>query len=102
MAALYIYTFLAGLFAANGVPNFIKGVMGQSHQTPFGHPSSAMVNVVWGWASLVVAGVLLHFAHPRAHEIRAAALFAVAVLIMSLLLAHAWSAHPEHNTARLK
>ena len=102
MAALYIYTFLAGLFTANGIPNFIKGITGQPHQTPFGHPSSAMVNVIWGWASLVVAGVLLHFAHPRAHEIRAAAVFAVAVLIMSLLLAHAWSIHPEHNKAREK
>ena len=102
MAALYIYTFLAGLFAANGVPHFVKGISGQPHQTPFGRPSSAIVNVIWGWANFVIAGVLLHYAHPRVHEIRAAMLFALAVLIMSLLLAHAWSSHPEHNKPHAK
>jgi hypothetical protein len=102
MAALYIYTFLAGLFAADGVPNFIKGITGQTHQTPFGRPSSAIVNVIWGWANLVVAGVLLYFAHPRVHELRAGAVFAASVLIMSVLLAHAWSDHPEHNKAHTK
>jgi hypothetical protein len=90
MAALYIYSFLAGLFAANGVPHFVKGITGQSFQTPFGRQSSALVNVTWGWSNFVVAGVLLHFAHPRAHEYRAASLFMLAFLIMALLLAHGW------------
>ena len=102
MAALYIYSFLAGLFAANDIPHFVKGIAGAQHQTPFGRPSSAMVNVVWGWANFVVAGVLLHFAHPRAHEFRAATLFMIAVLIMALMLAHAWSTHPSNNKASTK
>lgn len=97
MAGLYIYSFLAGLFAANGVPHFIKGITGREHQTPFGRPSSAIVNVVWGWVNLAVAVILLHFAHPRAHEYRAATLFAFGVLIMALLLAYTWSKHPEFN-----
>ena len=96
-AALYIYSFLAGLFAADGVPHFVKGITGHSHQTPFGLSSSAMVNVIWGWANFVIAAILLYFAHPRAHEFRAGALFALAALIMSLLLAHAWSPRPEHK-----
>ena len=90
MAALYIYSFLAGLFAANGVPHFVKGITGNRFQTPFGRQSSALVNVAWGWASFVLAGILLHFAHPRAHEFRAASLFMLAFLIMALLLAHGW------------
>jgi hypothetical protein len=90
MVALYIYSFLAGLFAADGVPHFIKGITGQKFQTPFGRSSSALVNVAWGWANFVVAGVLLHFAHPRAHEFRAASLFMLGFLIMALLLAHGW------------
>jgi hypothetical protein len=102
MAALYIYTFLAGLFAADGVPHFIKGITGHSHQTPFGNPSSAIVNVIWGWANFVIAGILLHFAHPRAHELRAAGLFALAVLIMSLLLAQAWSSQSKKSKSHTK
>jgi hypothetical protein len=97
LAALYIYSFLAGIFAANGVPHFVKGIVGEHHQTPFGRPSSAMVNVVFGWANFVIAGIFLHFAHPRAHEFRAASLFMLGVLIMALMLAHAWSHHPNNN-----
>ncbi len=96
-AALYIYAFLAGLFAADGIPHFVRGITGHSHQTPFGNPSSAIVNVIWGWVNFVVAGILLHFAHPRVHEYRAAGMFALGVLIMSLLLAFAWSSHSEQN-----
>ena len=85
------------MFAANGVPHFIKGVMGQKHQTPFGNASSAVVNVGWGWINLVVAAILLHFGHVRAHEYRAFVLFAVGALLMSLFSANIWSKHPEYN-----
>jgi hypothetical protein len=102
MVALFIYSFLAGLFAAMGVPHFIKGITGQPHQTPFGTPSSAIINVLWGWVNFVVAIILLHFAHSRAHEVRAGSMFALGVLVMALLLAHAWSKHPDHNKPRSK
>lgn len=97
MFTLYLYSFLAGLLAANGVPNFVKGITGAQHQTPFGQPSSAIVNVAWGWANFVVAAVLLHFAHPWAHLYRASGLFAIGALLMGLFLAYVWSAHPAAN-----
>jgi hypothetical protein len=97
MWQLYVFSFLAGLFAANGVPHFVKGGFGQKHRTPFGKPSSALVNVCWGWSNLVIAVIFLHFAHVRAHEYRAFTIFAISVLIMTILNAIVWSRHLEYN-----
>jgi len=97
MFQLYIFSFLAGLLAANGAPHFIKGVIGQKHQTPFGKASSAVVNVCWSWINFVAAAIFLYFAHVQAHEYRAFVLFAVGVLLMSLFSAIVWSKHPEYN-----
>ena len=97
MWQLYVFSFLAGLFAANGVPHFIKGVVGQKHQTPFGKSSSAVVNVCWGWVNFIVAVIFLHFCHIRTDEYGAFALLVVGVLFMSLFNAMVWSKHPEYN-----
>jgi hypothetical protein len=99
MWQLYVYSLLAGLIGANGVPHFIKGITGQKHQTPFGKGSSAAVNVVWGWVNFVVAGLLIYEAHPRAnhHELRAFGMLALGALITGVMLAIVWSNHPEHN-----
>lgn len=45
----------AGMVGANAVPHFVKGIIGSRHQSPFGKPSSAVVNVIWGSANLVGA-----------------------------------------------
>ena len=100
LTELYIYSFLAGMLGANGVPHFVKGITGQKHQTPFGRPSSAVVNVLWGWVNFVLAMALLHFAHPRAHELRSFALVAIGALIVALGLAYTWSNHPEFNKSK--
>jgi hypothetical protein len=99
MWQLYVYSFLAGLVGANGIPHFVKGITGQKHQTPFGKGSSAAVNVVWGWVNFVVAGLLIYLAHPRAnhHMLRSFGLVALGALITGVLLAIVWSKHPEHN-----
>lgn len=94
---LYIYSFLAGLIGVNGIPHFIKGVTGQVHQTPFGRPSSAVVNVIWGWVNFVVAGLLIYWAQVHAHLLRAFSLVVIAGLIMGILLALTWTKHPEYN-----
>lgn len=100
MIALYVFSFFSAVFATNGVPHFVKGVMGKQHQTPFGKPSSAIVNVAWGWLNFAVAVGLLHYAHPRLHEYRAIVAFSIGVLAMSLLLAYFWSKHPEYNKSK--
>jgi hypothetical protein len=53
-----------GAFLTNGVPHFVRGVMGQAFQSPFAKPpgeglSSATVNVLWGFANFVIAYVLI-------------------------------------------
>ena len=65
----YLLHFFAGMFLANGVPHFVQGICGNRFQTPFASPpgvgeSSAVVNVVWGWVNLVIAGILLRLVFP--------------------------------------
>lgn len=50
--------FFAGMFWANGVPHFVKGIMGQTHMTPFKRVSSAYVNVIWGFANFVIGALI--------------------------------------------
>jgi hypothetical protein len=97
MWQVYVFSFFAGLLISNGAPHFIKGVMGQKNQTPFGKPSSAIVNVLWGWTNFVVGAVLLYFADVHSNEIAAFVLFAVAALLKALGSARNWSKHPENN-----
>ncbi|WP_407176544.1 hypothetical protein [Bradyrhizobium sp. STM 3562] len=56
--------FFAGAFAENAIPHFVSGVMGRPFQSPFAKPpgrglSSSKVNVIWGFANIVVAYLLL-------------------------------------------
>jgi hypothetical protein len=56
--------FFGGAFLANALPHYISGVMGRSFQSPFAKPpgkslSSSTVNVLWGFANLVVAYCLI-------------------------------------------
>ena len=60
----YISYFLGGAFLANAVPHFVSGMMGRPFQSPFAKPSgkglsSSTVNVLWGFANLVLAYILL-------------------------------------------
>ena len=53
-----------GAFVANAVPHFVSGVMGRPFQSPFAKPpgeglSSSTVNVLWGFANLVIAYLLI-------------------------------------------
>ena len=57
--------FFIGALLANSVPHIVHGMSGNRFQTPFAKPrgvgeSSAVVNVIWGFANLAIAGVLLH------------------------------------------
>lgn len=97
MLSLYVLSFIAGDVFTNGIPHFVKGITGQKHHTPFGKPSSAVVNVIYGWVNLVVGGFLLHLAHPRAHILRASICFMLGSLLIAVLLANGWSRHPEYN-----
>jgi len=56
--------FFGGVFFANAVPHTVAGMMGRPFQSPFAKPpgqglSSSTVNVIWGFANLVVAYLLI-------------------------------------------
>ena len=99
MWQLYLASFFGGFLGANGIPHFVKGVMGQKHMTPFGRPSSAVINVIWGWVNFVVAVGLFFIirVHVREHPLRAYGTAGIGALIAGLILAWASSAHPEYN-----
>ena len=91
MIQLYVFSFVSGMAAANGVPHFVKGATAQKFQTPFGRSSSAVVNVAWGWFNFVLAAILMHFAHPWSHLYRAAGMFAIGVLVLAIANSLVWS-----------
>lgn len=89
---VYLLLFLFGLIAANGVPHFIKGVTGEMHMTPFGRPSPAVVNALWGTANFYLAAWLLYWAAKMDYQVFGASLAIVAgVLVTALGLAKVWS-----------
>jgi hypothetical protein len=56
--------FFGGAFLCNAIPHFVAGVSGRPFQSPFARPpgqgfSSSTVNVIWGFANLVVAYFLI-------------------------------------------
>lgn len=85
--------FFGGAFLTNAVPHFVSGVMGQPFQSPFARPpgrglSSSTVNVLWGFANLVVAYLLLcHVGAFDLHDILDAAALGLGTLVMGLFSA---------------
>jgi len=60
----YIAYFFGGVFLANAVPHLVNGISGNAFQSPFASPpgeglSSSTINVLWGFANLTVAYLLL-------------------------------------------
>ncbi len=59
----FIIAFAFGFFATNSLPHFIPGIHGKPFYSPFATPpakgkSSSVVNVLWGFANIVVAYIL--------------------------------------------
>lgn len=59
----YLAAFFAGMFLANFVPHFVKGVCGDRFPTPFAKPpgkglSSPLVNTLWALLNLLVGYIL--------------------------------------------
>jgi hypothetical protein len=98
----YVLYILAGAFTANGVPHFIKGITGEQHQTPFGRPSSAVVNVAWGSLSFLIAWLLWHYAglhRSLDHTVRYELVFGLAAFLMAVAMANQWS-HPKAKSSK--
>lgn len=57
--------FFAGMFLANFVPHYVKGICGDPFPTPFAKPpgkglSSPLVNVLWALFNLLAGAWLFH------------------------------------------
>jgi hypothetical protein len=50
--------FFAGVFGANGVPHFVRGITREPYPCLLGN--SPIPNLVGGWASFAVAGLLIY------------------------------------------
>jgi hypothetical protein len=65
MIWLYLLSYLfGGAFFTNAIPHFVSGLMGRPFQSPFAKPpgegwSSSTTNLLWGFANLVVAYLLV-------------------------------------------
>lgn len=99
--------FGGGIFLANAVPHLVSGTMGRPFQSPFAKPpgvglSSAVVNVLWGSANLVVAYFLI--CHVGRFALRAtgdAAALGGGMLLISLFAArHFGRFHGGDRSAR--
>jgi hypothetical protein len=96
--------FFGGVFLANFVPHFVAGVMGEPFQSPFAKPpgkglSSSTVNVLWGFANLVAAYLLLvRVGHFDPRSIACIAPPAVGALAISLQLARHFGEFHGGNT----
>lgn len=60
----FVAAFFSGVLLCNSVPHLTSGLQGRPFPTPFAKPrgigdSSPLVNVLWGFANLVAALVLL-------------------------------------------
>jgi hypothetical protein len=77
-----IVAFLAGVFGANGVPHFVRGITKESYPCVLGN--SPIPNLIGGWGSFVVAATFLHWANVREYPLSCQVSAVLGVLLMGL------------------
>jgi Na+-transporting NADH:ubiquinone oxidoreductase subunit NqrE len=86
----YVACFFAGMFLANVVPHFVKGICGDRFPTPFARPpgkglSSPLVNVLWSLLNLLIAYFLVRVGRLASGGDLAFAAFFAGVAALSLM-----------------
>jgi hypothetical protein len=87
----YLAAFFAGMFLANFVPHFVKGVCGDRFPTPFAKPpgkglSSPLVNTLWALLNLLVGYILFKFGQVSSGYYSIVAIFFVGVAAISTMM----------------
>jgi TRAP-type C4-dicarboxylate transport system permease large subunit len=87
----YVACFFAGMFLANAVPHFVKGVSGDRFPSPFSRPagkalSSPLVNALWGLLNFVIGYILFRAGRVSSQSVAVLAVFLAGVTIMSVML----------------
>ncbi|MDX8444854.1 hypothetical protein [Mesorhizobium captivum] len=77
-----LFAFLAGIFATNGIPHFVKGITKDSYPCLFGN--SSVPNLVAGWLSFVVAILSAYGTNIEQYPLSSLVSGAVGVLLMGL------------------
>jgi hypothetical protein len=88
----YFSGFWAGMFLANFVPHYVKGICGDKFPTPFAKPpgkglSSPMVNVLWSLLNLLIGYLLYRVGRVSQQDCLSLGLFFAGIVIMSIVLA---------------
>jgi hypothetical protein len=81
-----ILSFLAGIFGANGVPHFVKGITKETYPCVFGN--SSVPNLMSGWAGFIVAVLLISRIDVEKYSVISFVSGAIGVLLIGLF--HAW------------
>jgi hypothetical protein len=89
----YLSGFGAGLFLANFVPHFVKGVCGDAFPTPFADPpgkglSSPLVNVLWGLFNLIVGYLLFNRSEISTGDTLSLIIFFIGIAAISIMAAN--------------
>jgi uncharacterized membrane protein len=87
----YIACFFAGMFLANVVPHFVRGISGDRFPTPFAHPpgkglSSPTVNVLWALLNLVVGYILFRVGRVSSGDDSTIVIFFAGIAAISTML----------------
>ncbi len=88
----YFSGFWAGIFFANFIPHFVKGISGDAFPTPFANPpgkglSSPIINVSWALFNLVIAYVLFKRGKVSTEDNLSILIFFVGFVCISIMLA---------------
>jgi hypothetical protein len=87
----YVACFFAGMFFANLVPHFVKGISGDRFPTPFAHPpgkglSSSTVNVLLGLFNMGVCCILFQAGKVSGGDGFALLVFFAGIAAMSIMM----------------
>ncbi len=100
--------FFGGACLANAVPHVVSGMMGRPFQSPFAKPpgqglSSSTVNVVWGFANILIGyGLVCHVGAFTFADVSDAAAFGAGALLIALFSArHFGRFHGGNMSERL-
>jgi hypothetical protein len=93
----YFGGFWAGMFLANFVPHFVKGICGDSFPTPFARPpgqglSSPTINVAWALFNLLIGFFLFRFAGVSMQDNLSLIIFFAGVACISIAMSIRFSA----------
>ena len=86
----YFSGFWSGMFLANFVPHFIKGIAGDPFPTPFAKPpgkglSSPLINVLWALFNLIIGYLLFRFGKVSADDNLSLIIFFIGIICISLM-----------------